>query len=178
MSKTTYLPKKPVLLLLVALTFITSQAFALPEDRELPMQVQAQRMQWNNQKQLATYHGNVEVHQGELLLKSVQLKIQRTATGELQQAIATSPKGQAYMRDLPDAAEPEVKAWGEVIDYLPAKNLVILTGKAKLIQGEDSFTGHKLTYNLITQDIQAEQKSSSDSRVEVILTPAKQGSKK
>lgn len=164
--------------LFITVYFISSQALALPEDRDLPMQVQAQRMQWDNQQQQATYQGDVEVHQGELVIKSANLKIVRTSTGELKQAIATTPKGLAYMRDLPDPIDPEVEAWGETIDYLPAKDLVILTGNARLTQGNDSFTGHKLTYNLISQAIQGEQKDASDSRVEVILTPAKQGSKK
>ncbi len=176
--KSAYLINKLTLCLFITTFFISSQALAVPEDRELPMQVQANRMQWDNQQQQATYQGNVEVHQGELVIKSASLKIVRSSTGELKQAIASTPKGQAYMRDLPDPIEPEVEAWGETIDYLPAQNLVILTGKARLIQGTDSFTGHKLTYNLISQDIQGEQKNSSDSRVEVILTPAKQGSKK
>jgi len=178
MTKPAYQASKVTSFLLLALAFIVTEAKALPEDRELPLQVKAQSMQWNNQQQQATYQGNVEVHQGELVIEAANLKILRTTTGELKQAVATTPQGQAYMRDLPDPIKPEVEAWGEVIDYLPSQDLVILTGKARLIQGADSFTGHQLTYNLITQDIQAEQKSSSDTRVEVILTPAPKGADK
>lgn len=163
--------------LVLSLLIISTQALALPEDRTLPLQVQAQRMQWDNQQQQATYQGDVEVHQGELVIKSAKLVLIRTRTGELSQALATTPQGQAYMRDRPDTAKPQVEAWAESIDYLPANNLITLTGQAKLTQGADSFTGHKLTYNLITQDLQAEQKNTQDSRVEVILTPAKPGSK-
>lgn len=146
-------------------------ALALPEDRQLPIQVTAHSMSWNNQQQLAKYQGEVTVNQGQLRLEASQLHIQRTAQGELQQILASTPKGQAYMRDLPTAQKPEVEAWGETIDYLPLDNLVILTGTAKLIQGADTFSGHKLTYNLVTQDIQAEQPASGTSKVEVILAP-------
>lgn len=177
MTKSIYATSKLTLLILLTFVFIVTKANALPEDRELPLKVEARTMQWNNQQQQATYQGDVEVHQGELVIEATRLKILRTTTGELKQAIATTPKGQAYMRDLPNSADPEIEAWGEIIDYLPSKDLVILTGQARLIQGTDSFTGHKLTYNLITQDIQAEQKSATDSRVEVILTPVSQGSK-
>jgi len=179
MIKPAYQPSRFTSFLLLALAFIVTEAKALPEDRELPIQVKAQSMQWNNQQQQATYQGEVEVHQGELVIEAASLKILRSsATGELKQAVATTPQGQAYMRDLPDPVKPEVEAWGEVINYLPSQDLVILTGKARLVQGTDSFTGHKLTYNLITQDIQAEHKSASDSRVEVILTPAPKGADK
>jgi len=178
MTKPAYQPSKLAFFLLLALAFIVTEAKALPADRELPLQVKAQTMRWNNQAQQATYQGDVEVHQGELLIEAANLKILRTTTGELKQAVATTPQGQAYMRDLPDPIKPEVEAWGEVIDYLPSQDLVILTGKARLIQGTDSFTSHKLVYNLVTQDIQAEQKPSSDTRVEVILTPAPKGAEK
>ncbi|GLR63180.1 lipopolysaccharide transport periplasmic protein LptA [Marinospirillum insulare] len=178
MTTTAYRPNKLSTFILFTLVFIVTEAKALPEDRELPLQVKAQSMQWNNQQQQATYQGDVEVHQGELVIEAANLKILRTTTGELKQAVANTPKGQAYMRDLPDPIKPEVEAWGEVIDYLPSQDLVILTGQARLIQGTDSFTGHKLVYNLVTQDIQAEQKSSSDTRVEVILTPAPKGAEK
>lgn len=157
--------------LLLLILFISSPVAALPHDRQQPLKVEAQQMQWNNQQQLATYKGEVELQQGELLLQAEQLDIKRNAQGQLEQAIASKPKGQAYMRDLPDAKQPAVEAWGETIHYLPIKHLIILTGKAKLTRGKDSFAGHKLTYNLITQDIQAEQKNTQDSRVEVILTP-------
>lgn len=170
--------KPAYLFLLLPLVFISTQTLALPEDRKQPLQVQAQSMQWSNEQQQATYQGDVEVRQGELIIKSTQLTLVRNTNGELQKALATSPNNKAYMRDLPNSVKPEVEAWAETIDYLPAKNLVILTGQARLTQGADSFNGHKLTYNLSSQDIQAEQKNTQDSRVEVILTPATQGSDK
>lgn len=149
----------------------SSAALALPEDREKPIQVNAQRMEWNNQQQLATYTGQVEVVQGELQLKSEQLQLQRGAQGELTRAEARSPGSLAYMRDLADINEPEVEAWAETIDYQPAAEQVILTGNARLTQGQDSFRGHRLIYNLTTQDIRAEQAATDAPRVEVILTP-------
>lgn len=146
-------------------------ALTLPEDREKPVQINAQRMEWNNQQQLATYTGQVEVVQGELVLKSEQLQIQRGEQGELTRAKAQSPGQRAYMRDLPDSNEPPVEAWAETIDYRPAAEQVILTGNAHLAQGQDSFRGHRLVYNLTTRDIRAEQATSDAPRVEVILTP-------
>lgn len=155
---------------LMAFSF-SPTVLALPEDREKPIQINAQRMEWNNQQQLATYTGKVEVVQGELQLKSEQLQIQRGEQGELTQAEASSPGQLAYMRDLADINEPEVEAWAETIHYHPAAEQVILTGNAHLTQGQDSFRGHRLIYNLTTRDIRAEQAAGDAPRVEVILTP-------
>ncbi|SFX02140.1 lipopolysaccharide transport periplasmic protein LptA [Marinospirillum alkaliphilum] len=161
---------KPGLLLSLLLAY-SSLTLALPEDREKPVQVQSERMQWNNQQQLATYTGQVEVTQGELKIKAELLELHRGEDGALERATASSPGELAYMRDRPRAEEPKVEAWAETIDYQPAQDRVVLTGNARLVQGEDSFRGHRLTYNLLSQDIQAEQAESDAGRVEVILTP-------
>lgn len=149
-------------------------AWALPEDREKPIQVQAQRMVWDNQQQQATYSGQVEVIQGQLLLQSEHLQLNRNADGSLRQASATSPGGEAYMSDLPKPDAEKVEAWAETIDYLPEEERVVLTGNARLLQGSDSFRGHRLTYHLTNQNVQAEQSGSDSPRVEVIFTPRQQ----
>ncbi|WP_416884996.1 lipopolysaccharide transport periplasmic protein LptA [Marinospirillum sp.] len=158
---------------MLSLSLIASQALALPEDREAPIRVQAQQMDWQQQTQTATYRGDVEVTQGELKIEASELRLIRGAQGELQQAIAQGQTPLAYMRDLPQLDQPIVEAWAEVIDYHPASETLTLTGRARLIQGEDEFQGHRLVYHLTTQDLQAEQapESSPASRVEIILTP-------
>lgn len=149
-------------------------AWALPEDREKPIQIQSQRMAWDNQQQKATYSGQVEIIQGQLLLQSEQLRLERNADGSLRQASASSPGNQAYMSDLPKADAAKVEAWAETIDYLPEEEKVVLTGNARLVQGNDSFRGHRLTYHLTSQNVEAEQNGSDSSRVEVIFTPRQQ----
>jgi len=162
-------------LALVGLLLLSSSLQALPEDRDKPVQVTAQRMEWNNERQVGIYRGEVEANQGELRLESETLTLYRGPQGQLTQALAEASEGLAYMRDLPNLDEPEVEAWAETIDYHPAEEKIILTGQARLVQGEDSFRGHRLTYHLTTQDLVAEQAESEDSRIEVILTPKRNG---
>ncbi len=78
------------------------------------------------------------------------------------------------MSDLPKADAEKVEAWAETIDYLPEEQRVVLTGNARLVQGTDSFRGHRLTYHLTSQNVEAEQDGSDSSRVEVIFTPRQQ----
>lgn len=177
MYKTFYLTCYLIFLMLISVNF----SWALEEDRQLAIEVNAEQMSWNNKQQLASYLGQVEATQGELLLKSDLLKIMRNNQGELKQALASNNKGLAYMRDLPQLEEPEVEAWAEEINFLAEENLVILTGKARLIQGTNSFTGHKLTYNLVTQDMQASQKANTanqQERVKAIFTPKQDSTSK
>jgi len=160
---------------LLSLLLISFHLHALPEDRDQPVQVSAERMEWHNQRQTGIYLGEVEASQGELRLESESLTLFRGPDGQLIQALAESSDGLAYMRDLPSLDEPQVEAWAHSIDYHPAEEKIILTGQAKLIQGNDSFRGHRLTYFLTSQDLTAEQAEDKDSRIEVILTPKKSG---
>lgn len=152
-------------------SFLAVPALALPEDRDKPVQVNAQRMEWHNQRQQGVYQGEVIATQGELRLEAATLTLFRGPEGELTRALAEAGDSLAYMRDLPELDEPEVEAWAESIDYHPAEDKIILTGQARLVQGEDSFRGHRLTYHLTTQDLEAEQAETGESRIEVILTP-------
>ncbi|WP_114418521.1 lipopolysaccharide transport periplasmic protein LptA [Marinospirillum perlucidum] len=162
------------LFLLASLGLFSSGLLALPEDRNLPIKVTAARMEWDNQSQQGVYQGGVEASQGELLLTAERVTLYRSEDGSLSQAIAETPDGRAYMRDLPDPNKPQVEAWARQVDYHPGEEKVVLTGQARLQQGEDIFQGHRLTYYLTTQDLvaeQAESESENPPRVEVILTP-------
>lgn len=159
---------------LLALALAASASWALESDRQLAIEITAQQMSWNNQQQQATYTGKVEASQGELLILADQLQLTRNQQGQLKQALATNKQGQAYMRDLPQQDEPIIEAWGQSLNFLAEQNLIVITGKAKLTQGKDSFTGHQLTYNLVTQAIKAEQQPNTSERVKVIFTPKEQ----
>jgi|AntRauTorcE11897_2_1112592.scaffolds.fasta_scaffold00957_9 lipopolysaccharide export system protein LptA len=160
---------------LFALLFLSSSLQALPEDRDKPVQVSAQRMEWHNERQVGIYQGEVEASQGELRLAATTLTLYRAPQGQLDRLLAEGTEERAYMRDRPNQDQPEVEAWAESIDYYPAEEKIILTGQAHLRQGEDNFRGHRLTYHLTTQDLVAEQAESEDSRIEVILTPKRNG---
>ena len=156
---------------LVGALCVSHSVFALPEDRDKPVQVNANQMEWQQQQQQGIYRGEVVATQGELRLESDRLTLFRGEDGQLSRALAEADQGLAYMRDLPELGQPQVEAWAERIDYHPADELLILTGQAHLRQGEDSFRGHRLVYHLTTQDLEAEQDAGGESRIEVILTP-------
>ncbi len=158
--------------LAVSLTGLASSSvWALPEDRDRPIQVNAASMQWLNEQQKGVYQGEVVATQGELRLEADRLTLFRGQAGTLSRVLAENEQGLAYMRDLPEQDQPQVEAWAERIDYNPTDETLILTGQAHLVQGEDSFRGHQLTYHLTTQDLQAKQDQGSEQRIEVILSP-------
>ncbi|ODC02670.1 lipopolysaccharide transport periplasmic protein LptA [Terasakiispira papahanaumokuakeensis] len=149
---------------------MATQSWALPADRQAPIEVQADNMTWTQNNQTAIYQGSVDIQQGELHLTSEQLTLTRNSQGKLDTLEATGDKPLAYFRDLPSPNKPPVEAWANIIHYDTAAGLIRLEGNARLTQGEDTIEGHKLTYDLSTQDIRAEQGQAQE-RVKIILTP-------
>lgn len=156
----------------LVLLLCSNLLLALPEDRNLPLQIQAQRMTWQHQQQLAVYAGQVDAQQGELHLQSEVLNLYRNQQGDILRIIARSEGAQAYLRDIPDPEQGQLEAWAEEIDYHPQEQRLVLTGQARILQGQDQFRGHRLVYQLDTQDIQASQsEDGSSERIEIILSP-------
>ncbi len=173
---------------MVALTSLSFGVFALlslplqalPEDREQPVRVESRQMQWNNQAQKARYSGDVIATQGELRIESEVMTLERNPQGELSRALAEASSSDqlAYFRDLPSLDQAQIEGWAETIDYHPAEDRLILTGQARLIQGEDLIQGHQLIYHLTSQDIEAQQADTPDApRVEMIFTPQPSGAR-
>lgn len=154
---------------------ISSSLYALPEDRDKPVKISAETLEWHNERQVGIYQGRVEASQGELQLESNRLTLYRGPEGQLARAVAEGSDQLAYMRDLPSLNEPQIEAWAETMDYQLEQGKIVLTGQALLIQGDDRFQGHRLTYNLNSQDLTAEKAEGEDSRIEVILTPQRSG---
>lgn len=154
----------------VGLLIWAAQSWALPADRQAPIEVQADKMTWTQNNQTAIYQGSVDIQQGELHLTSERLTLTRNAQGKLDTLEATGEAPLAYFRDLPSPDKPPFKAWANMIHYDTAAGLIRLEGNARLTQGKDTIEGHKLTYDLSTQDIRAEQGQAQD-RVKIILTP-------
>lgn len=154
----------------LSLAIFATQSWALPADRQAPIEVQADKMTWTQNNQTARYQGNVDIQQGELHLTSEQLTLTRNAQGKLDTLEATGEDALAYFRDLPSPNKPPVEAWANTIHYDTAAGRIRLEGNARLTQGEDTIEGHKLTYDLSTQDIKAEQGQAQE-RVKIILTP-------
>jgi len=149
--------------LLVLLSLSTS-ATALPEDREQPIRLEADHAQLNQQTGVSVYRGNVVISQGSMRLNA------DTATfyvnnGRFEKLEATGKPVQ--LRYRPDKDKPEIQGVSQQVEYNVPQARIIMTQKAKITQGEDTFSGNRIEYNLDKDLV----KAGGDGRIEFIIQP-------
>ncbi len=135
-------------------------SFALPEDRQLPLHIDADWSEFTNGTPTGTYKGNVVMVQGNLEILADKAIFQMV-DGELEYIIATGDM--VKIKDLPKPNEPWVYGEGRKLSYFPKKQTLELEIDAQVEQNRDVVVADKIIYNLETRVINAERKD--DGRV-------------
>lgn len=148
------------------LLLLSGAAGALPEDRDKPIQLEADRGQWDQRAGTSSYEGNVVIIQGTLNVKAdtatVYMKDDRF------QRIDAAGKP-VVIRYKPSAEKEELHATSLNAQYDAIKEIIILTNNAKVTQAGDTFTGDYIEYELKTDMVRA--KSDKGNRIQIILQP-------
>ena len=130
------------------MAFVTSLVFALPDDAKQPIEIEAQSVVVDETTGFNEFSGNAEVRQGSLLLLAELIQVQ-TDNEEVMSVVAKGSlqKPAKYSQDQEDQAR-FVEATATVITYEVNEGMIFLVGNAHLIQGFDSFSGDRLTYDI------------------------------
>ncbi|MEE9254764.1 MAG: lipopolysaccharide transport periplasmic protein LptA [Pseudomonadales bacterium] len=142
-------------------------ALALPSDSEQPIHIIAASAQISEKTGVATYTGNVELNQGSLHVTADQLTIY-TEDGEV--TFITAEGKLAHFEQLPEVDAALVQANARTITYYTGEQKVVLEGKAELKQGEDSFRGEHIEYDIVDKVVSAGGGEAS-ARVEMVVYP-------
>ena len=135
-------------LLILLMVFVTSLVLALPEDTKQPIEIEAQSVTVDETTGFNEFSGNAEVRQGSLLLLAELIQVQ-TDNEEVMSVVAKGSlqKPAKYSQDQEDQAR-FVEATATVITYEVNEGMIFLVGNAHLIQGFDSFSGDRLSYDI------------------------------
>jgi lipopolysaccharide export system protein LptA len=121
----------PILLSLGAALGSVS-AWALPNDQEQPIRIQADDAQLDDKNGIATYKGDVIITQGSMKVTGNTVTITRTPAGDID--VVTSVGNLAYFEQLQTQGDTKpVQGWGVTIQYHAAQNRVVLIDRAKVI---------------------------------------------
>jgi len=154
----------------VALLFLCAQAFALPEDREQPIKVQAKKLEANRSKNLSVYSGDVIISQGSLQIRADRVEVHGNAEGEISRVIATGKP--AHFQQQVQQSQSPVKARARRIEFTVSSDELHLSGEAHVDRDGNTLTAEKIDYDLKSEQMQA-QGQSGDGRVEMIWKPEK-----
>ena len=135
-------------LLILLMAFVASLVFALPEDTNQPIEIEAQSVVVDETTGFNEFSGDVEVRQGSLLLLAELIQVQ-TENEEVVSMLAKGSleKPAKYIQSQENQAR-FVEATATLITYDVDKGMIFLVGNAHLVQGFDSFSGDTLNYDI------------------------------
>ena len=135
-------------LLILLMVFVTSLVLALPEDTKQPIEIEAQSVAVDETTGFNEFSGDAEVRQGSLLLLAELIQVQ-TENEEVVTVLAKGSleKPAKYIQSQENQAR-FVEATATLITYDVDEGMIFLVGNAHLIQGFDSFSGDRLSYDI------------------------------
>lgn len=140
------------------------------EPTQQPISVVADRLEMSSETGLSTYQGNVEMRQGNMLLRADSLQIR--SSGKTLKSV-TARGNPAYL-ERPDPQSGEIlKATAGHIEYRIDDNLLEMRGAAQLWRGNDEFSGEHIIYELENRVVRAfgQKEGEENGRVRVIIQP-------
>ena len=135
------------LALMIAL-FLSTFTFALTEDAQQPIEIEAESVMVDETAGFNEFIGDAEVRQGSLVMTAEIIQVQTNADGvETMIAKGTPDQPAKYIQSQENQARL-IEATATLITYDVNDGMIFLVGDAYLVQGFDSFSGDSLTYDI------------------------------
>lgn len=158
-------------LTLAALTFTLAcgSSFALPNDHQQPISIEADKAFFDQKQGTASYSGNVLVKQGSIIIEAQELSIQTNPeTGEFK---ALNAKGtpSKFSQQIDDTGNA-MHANGDSLDYDVTTGQLEIHNNGYLQRGEDEISADYIHYLLNEGTFKAENRGTG--RVNMTLQPS------
>lgn len=162
-----WLTAKHLQLFIASLLLLSANvSYALPEDRNQPIDVDANSATFDEQTGITTLHGSVKIVQGSMTITAAKLSIHKNAAGDISKMIATGSP--AFFTQQQVKGQSHSKAWGSKMLYSVVEQTITITGNAKLEQLNDKISSEKIVYLMDKAVVKA---SGGKHRVKMILQP-------
>lgn len=152
------------LLMMVCAALINASAFA--KNIRSTISVAADSVTIEEAKGLSTYQGNVVIQQDSLILKADTVKLFRGTDGVSKIVALGVAKKRARYEQSGEYDARNIQAMALSITLLPKKQLVRFEGNVRLTQGEDSFSGGALDYDIKNNKVIMRQSKDKNQRVQ------------
>ena len=164
-------------LALVALITLPGRAHAEKADRDKPVQVESDRMEYDHARRINTFIGRVILTKGTIIIRADRLVVREDTQGfQYGQAVGKP----ASFRQKREGLDEFVEGYGLTIDYDGKAETVTLTEEAQLRRLEhervtDEVRGTRIIYQsgaeFYTVDGALPGKPSSGDRVRMVIQP-------
>ena len=155
------------LLYLISFVFIPLATSADKLDIDQEILISADRQAGDLKNKIASYIGDVVIKQGTLIIRADSVKIYQEKVDE--EVYIAEGKPAKFEQILADGSKIILQA--DEIKYEPAIHLVVISGNALLQQAGSEVKGSRITYNTLTEQLDAI--GNSDEKTSTILQPKK-----
>lgn len=141
-------------LLGLSLSFLIADTQALQSDSLEKLHITADSTTYNFKTDTTLFSGHVIANQGSTHLTAEKVITKANAKHDIQEIIAYGHgKTQAHYSTLPRPNDQAMHAFGDIIQYYPLSANVTLHKHVTVLQGENSFQGELIHYNMNEQTI-------------------------
>jgi lipopolysaccharide export system protein LptA len=163
--------------LFTALTVFS--AAAEKADRDKPMNIEADTLKHDDQKQLTTFSGKVLMTKGSLVLKAAHMEVKQDGQGNQIAKLSAEPGERVFFRQKREGLNEYTEGEAETAIYNSQADTLTLSTRAelRLLRGTvlaDRLQGQQITLNNTTEVFTVDGKSAAGTnsqRVKATLTP-------
>jgi len=163
----------------IALAFFCLPVQAERADRDKPTNIEADKLQYDDAKQVTVFTGSVVLTKGTIVIRGDRLVLQQFPEGA-QHAVAVGKR--ASFRQKRDGMEQVINGFANQIEYDSRTETLKLTGDGLIKRLEcevaiDEITGGVIVYNAQSEQFTVDGKAPGDSsgRVRIIIQPRADG---
>jgi lipopolysaccharide export system protein LptA len=172
-------PAFPATLLALAAALAATGAHAERADRNLPMNVEADALRYDDLRQTSVFTGRVVLTKGTILIRGARLDVRQDPEGFQYGVVTAEPGKRAFYRQKREGVDEWIEGEGEVIEYDGKADRVKFIRKAEMrrLRGAtlaDEVTGSLITYENTTDVFTVDGGPTSPTpggRVRAVLAP-------
>ena len=162
----------PLAALWLLLAMLPGLASALPNDRDQPIHIAADKAVRDEKQGFTVYSGDVQMNQGSMHIEADKLTIYHVDEDADKIVAEGSP---AKMRQRPDLDKGPVHARARIIEYYKNEQKVHLEIDARIEQDGATVAGDSIDYFIAEQLVKADSdQARAGNRVQVVIPPSAQ----
>lgn len=167
-NKPSWASKRKALILGTMMAVASAAVFAIPADRQKPINLSADRATYNDKTGVTTYSGNVVIEQGTLKVQADSIVAQLNAKREISSITATGRPAKFQQQIHVDKGIARGEA--QKIVYNADTGIITLSGGAYLNQDGAVMRAETLRYSMNKGDVEAT--GSKSGRVQLVIPPS------
>jgi len=161
------------LVFIAVLALGCGQARAERADRDQPMNVAADALRYDDQKQTSVFSGHVVLTKGSILIRGGKIDVHQDSEGYQYGTVTAEPGKPAFFRQKREGLDEFIEGEGETITYDSRADIVKFVGQAQLRRYRGATLGDELSGALIVYNNQGDVFSVDGSAVP--LSPGASG---